>query len=136
MNKPESISQRIQKIASKRKLTLASLNAKLDINSVRLDAIWKGLAIPEHRELAMLAKVLDVDKAVFQDSSAEKLWSRLKEMAQEWRFVRLWPVLAQQTGLRGPDTPESLEILIDELILEDQRVRLWNPDDPPPFWKK
>ena len=135
MNRPESISQRIQRIASERKLTLASLNAKLDINSARLDALWKGLAVPEYKELAMLAKVLDVDEAVLLNGRAERLWLRLKKIAQEWRFPKLWPVLAQHTGSRGPDSPETEEAQ-DELILEDQKEQLWTPDDPLPWWER
>ena len=84
----------------------------------------------------MLAKVLEVDEAVLLNGRAERLWLRLKKIAQEWRFPKLWPVLAQHTGSRGPDSPETEEALLDELILEDQKEQLWTPDDPLPWWER
>ena len=83
-----------------------------------------------------MARDLDVDEVVLQNSRAERLWLRLKKIAQEWRFPRLWPVLAQHTGSRGPDSLETAEALLDELILEDQKEQLWDPDDPLPWIKK
>ena len=136
MNKAESISKRIQLVASKIGLTLESLKDQTDIHDYRLEAIWIGLAVPEYEELAMLSKALNVDEAVLLNDGAEKLWLRLKKIAQEWRFPRVWPILAQRTGLRGPDSPETDEALLDELILEDQKDRLDDPDDEFPFWRK
>lgn len=136
MNRPDSISQRIRLVASERGLTLEQLKYRTNINDSRLDALWNGFAVPEYEELATLAKALGVDEAVLHNGRAERLWLRLKRIAQEWRFPRLWPVLAQHTGSRGPDSPETDEALLDELILEDQREQLWDPDDPPPWIKK
>ena len=77
MNKPESIAKRIRLVASERGLTLESLSVKLDMNVARLDALWRGLAVPESKELAMLANEFHVEEAVLQDGSAERLWLRL-----------------------------------------------------------
>ena len=133
MNRPDSISQRIRLVASERGLTLESLKSRIDINDSRLGALWNGLAVPEYEELTTLAKALYVDEAVLLNGRAERLWLRLKEIAQEWRFPQLWPVLAHQTGSRGPESIETEEALLGELLLEDQKERLWDPDDPPPW---
>ena len=118
MNKPESISQRIRRIAVERDLTFESLTASLDINVARLDSLWRGLAVPEYKELAMLAKVLEVDEAVLQDDRAGRFWFFLRKKVQELHFLCLWPQVEPQTGLRGPDASESDEALFEELLQE------------------
>ena len=138
MDKSASISKRIRRIASERGLGLESLSTKLDINNARLGALWNGSAVPEYKELAMLSRALDVDEAVLLNSFAEKLWLSLKKIGQLWRFQKLWLDLDSQTGQRRSDAFDSDEAqdyeLIDALVLEDRKDRLYDPDDPPPWW--
>ena len=132
--KEESEGQRIWRLAAARGFTSQSLQSRCKINPRRMSDILRGVARPTEEERSLLAQVLGVHPEVLRNGRAEHLWSLLKGYAQEWRFEGVWPKVVMQTGLRGPDTLESDAILFREMILEDQKDRLWNPEDEPPWW--
>lgn len=117
MSTSSNYSQRIQVVASTRGLSFDELESKVDINRNRLSNLWNGKASPEASEVTKLAKAMSVDEAILQNNGAKKLWVRLVERLEEWRFPELWPKLANLTGLRGAsDLIEVPDDLIDQLI--------------------
>ena len=86
----------------------------------------------------MLSEALGVHEAVLLNSFAEKLWLSLKRIGELWRFPKIWSELETQTDRHRADAFASNEAqdyeLIDVLVQEDRKDRLYDPDDPIPWW--
>ena len=125
MKEKETEGQRILAIAREKGFTPDELQSKSGINPHRLERILGGIVNTNAKECATLAGILSVDEVVIKNGLAARFWQFLREKKEELRFSRLWPALAQQSGLRGPDTLQgdhlrSQLVLFEQLLLEDR----------------
>ena len=138
MKEKETEGQRILRIARERGLTPDVLQSKSGINPHRLERILGGIVNTNAEECATLARVLSVDEVVIKNGLAARFWLFLREKKKELRFSRLWPALAQQSGLRGPDNLQherlaSERVLFERSLLEDKDDQQINSSESSSF---
>ncbi len=103
------------------------LEVQSRIHSHRLGYILAGTIGPSPEELTKIAKSLAVDEVVIKNELAFRFWLFLEGKNNGKQFPSLWPALARQGGLRGPDNlqterVESEHELFENLLSESGRV--------------